>query len=716
MPENKTKITIEAEAKGLADINKSLQDTGKESQKLGGILSALKATWAMLSIGINQALELFNKVIAIPRKMVTWGEMGAQVLRTEQAFRSVASSAGRSADEIVAGLVRASRETMDATDVMQRAGRLMQEGIAPEKITQLMEYLQKQAPVVGDTIQEAWEKIGVALTTGNMRMVKQYIGLVDVERELSKYAASLGVSRDRLSEEGKQAQIFEIVLGKMRDTTKDLTSKNESFSTSIAQSKAKIKNAWEEIYKSFVPFADLFLKVTAASLKAIAPPPVSREYVEMQERLYGYSPQRIQLEEAEKKSGEGPQETRFRISRSAIAPRTPEQEREFLAFRLSNEAQTLELSHQQEASLKKRQEAELAGEIDSEKKAAMKIRHAAELKSLEEKKYLEIARLTQNQVREEDTLASVMAAQASVETEKEKWKQQDLETTKKLIEIEARPQEEDPKAALDMARELVEVRERQLDLDRQEVILKAELGSMVDEEDTKASVLAAQESRERNKAIIEIKELHNVSFREAEEIKDLWDGVGTSMSSAMQAGFFDLYKNGLTDLKGAFRGFLDHMVNSWYRALAQMASNSIMFGNMGGYKGAGNTAGLMGLFISMFAKGAAGSQAGYSGYETATVLHEGTSQVPRYRIVPAALFASAPRLHDGLKSGEYPAVLEYGEEVRSRREVAERARGNQTLTIDARTNITGPLGYEISAEIEGAIERIVARKIREFSA
>jgi hypothetical protein len=46
------------------------------------------------------------------------------------------------------------------------------------------------------------------------------------------------------------------------------------------------------------------------------------------------------------------------------------------------------------------------------------------------------------------------------------------------------------------------------------------------------------------------------------------------------------------------------------------------------------------------------------------------SSAPSYRLVPAGIFANAPRLHSGLRPDEFPAILQSGEEVRSRAQVA----------------------------------------------
>lgn len=320
----------------------------------------------------------------LPLKAVEWGEMGAQLLRMEQAFTSVARASGMSADEILANLKRASGATMDASDVMQRAGRLMQEGIAPGKLTELMMALRKQAPIVGDTMAEAWDKIGMALTTGNLRIAKQYVGMVDLERELSKYAASLGVSKDRLTEQAKQSVIFEAILARLKETTKGLQTATENYSTSMARSRTEIKEAWEDIYKSMTPVADLLLKMSTMVMTGIMSGIRGLGSLYIPVKMRG-------AYEAEEKAAVYPSETRFvrgyaaELPKSPIAPRTPEQERELAAFRLSNQAKILDLQGFELLAIKKRHEAELAAEIDEDKRAAMRKRQAVEIAEFERK-------------------------------------------------------------------------------------------------------------------------------------------------------------------------------------------------------------------------------------------------------------------------------------------------------------------------------------------
>jgi hypothetical protein len=46
------------------------------------------------------------------------------------------------------------------------------------------------------------------------------------------------------------------------------------------------------------------------------------------------------------------------------------------------------------------------------------------------------------------------------------------------------------------------------------------------------------------------------------------------------------------------------------------------------------------------------------------------------RQVPAALFVNAPRLHQGLRADEFPAILQRGERVTSKADVQKEQRGD----------------------------------------
>lgn len=124
------------------------------------------------------------------------------------------------------------------------------------------------------------------------------------------------------------------------------------------------------------------------------------------------------------------------------------------------------------------------------------------------------------------------------------------------------------------------------------------------------------------------------------------------------------------------------------------------------------------LFSGLFQSGAygtggtAGAGAGlFGGSILPGILHDGGVAGSGYhptRSVPASIFAAAPRYHGGgfagLKPDEVPAILQKGERVLSRREVAAGDGGGASPTINVITNIHAQGAYPESInEIRAAI-------------
>lgn len=98
-------------------------------------------------------------------------------------------------------------------------------------------------------------------------------------------------------------------------------------------------------------------------------------------------------------------------------------------------------------------------------------------------------------------------------------------------------------------------------------------------------------------------------------------------------------------------------------------------------------------------------------------------------MVPAALFATAPRMHAGgwagLRPDEVPAILQRGERVLSRREV-QRARGGPGSgggTVDLRVFVEGgslkaevvQLSGEVAARVVEGYDRALPRRLQQIT-
>ncbi|MDX0572108.1 hypothetical protein GOD68_17920 [Sinorhizobium medicae] len=94
----------------------------------------------------------------------------------------------------------------------------------------------------------------------------------------------------------------------------------------------------------------------------------------------------------------------------------------------------------------------------------------------------------------------------------------------------------------------------------------------------------------------------------------------------------------------------------------------------------------------------------------------GSTAVPR-RTVPAAMFANAPRLHNGLRAGEFPAILQRGETVIPRSSAMTRSAvaaaagdtniGDIAITVPTQVAATTEQGKALGLQINRAVQKIL---------
>ncbi len=148
--------------------------------------------------------------------------------------------------------------------------------------------------------------------------------------------------------------------------------------------------------------------------------------------------------------------------------------------------------------------------------------------------------------------------------------------------------------------------------------------------------------------------------RYADDAMDWGKGVGTALTSAFRSAE-DALASFVTSGKIDFKGFADSLQADLTRIAIRSAILGPLAGALGG-AGGGATSG------SLFGGGGGGLLAG--------IFHQGgvVGGPATERLVPALAFAGAPRLHDGgmagLRADEVPAILQRGEMVLSRAQVA----------------------------------------------
>ena len=147
----------------------------------------------------------------------------------------------------------------------------------------------------------------------------------------------------------------------------------------------------------------------------------------------------------------------------------------------------------------------------------------------------------------------------------------------------------------------------------------------------------------------------------------------SAMSDSFKTLFTDAVSGQLKSFKDYFTAFSNSLTKVWTDMLAQMLANWITTGQMMKNANTLSSGELLGGILGFLGLGGGASaftsmgqaQGTFTSEALGGYYHSGgeAGHASTFGSFPASLFASAPRLHKGLASDEYPAILQEGEEV-----------------------------------------------------
>jgi hypothetical protein len=170
-------------------------------------------------------------------------------------------------------------------------------------------------------------------------------------------------------------------------------------------------------------------------------------------------------------------------------------------------------------------------------------------------------------------------------------------------------------------------------------------------------------------------------------------------AEAMQNTFSDLFFDAM---KGEFKSLEDYtnaVFDAISRSVADILSKQLIEGLFGAAAGGGGGGGSGGGFFGAIGNWFAGL------FHGGGVV--GSAAVP-VRMVNAGLFAGAPRLHDGLRPDEFPAILQRGETVLPKSGFGAGMRPVININL---TTPTGNIPNESMSQLEHTVGRAVQRSM-----
>ena len=193
--------------------DKELKQGAKEDAKaLGGLNMDAKK--------LGKALDLLaaGGIAFVGKKAVDaafdLAKLGAQSMQLEQAFKELATSAGGSADDILAAIKRASGGTVAEMDIMAAAnkGILLGLGANAEAWGQITEVARYRARAMGRTVTEALDDITIGIGRESRQVLDNLGIILDMDQVMHDFAATLGTTASALDEsQRKQAIMYSVI-------------------------------------------------------------------------------------------------------------------------------------------------------------------------------------------------------------------------------------------------------------------------------------------------------------------------------------------------------------------------------------------------------------------------------------------------------------------------------------------------------------------------
>ena len=694
-------LYIRVDSTGVVTASRSLDELTGKAQKVEGatkkVETATQSAGAKFAAMAGTVMKLTAAFAALAAVQRGWGLM-AEAAKYEQqvrALNNLAASYNSNGNKIIADLKRISDGTINTITLVEKAGTAMMLGIAPEKISKLMEIARATARMTGQEVSTAFDNIAMAVGRQSKMILDNFGIIVSVESANRTYAVQLKKTADNLSDTEKKAAFLNATIAAGEDLIARMGQQSDTTKDKMDRLKASVDNARLMISQGLIRVVlgatGAFQWLAAGVMTVIAIIPKLLEYMaRATAKIYEWTGQTERMkaslsEAASLKKG-------YEDMLGAAGE---------LAGKAADNFSAMVSSTEDMAGATNRAIPPIDGvtdTLDAAAKAAQKLREEADkinetlsndikmsgLDDLEKKLFeiqLKYEKLAKNPLVDKGLLSTARG----IEESSARWadatarQKEEIELIKQIAAESKMLREaeiEDALFLLDIevirgARYNSTMQER-LRLSEEFLAIQKSILEKTDSSDVTAYRAQTKAVQDAMKQVIELqKQISDTSpwegmMRGINSIIDEYENLGSAMESTvvkgikgMEDALVDFVKTG----KLEFKDLADAIIADMIRIMVQQSMLSVMKGAsgiggflsgiLGGLGGAAGSApvGRVGSFNpGMF------SNVAHSG---GVIGHGGGV----YGIYDSSLFDNAPRLHNGLMPDEFPAILQRGERV-----------------------------------------------------
>lgn len=182
--------------KELSIILRLRDEATKRLEGVRGSLQRFANSWKQNWLAITAAITA--SIMAL-RKAWDLMEMGAKAQQIEESFKRMAESVGINSREMKKALMEASNETVNFSNVADKASALMAQGLNMDQVTALMRQARVEARIFGTTTEEAFQNISSAVTGGLVTTLRRSYGLqLSLKDATEEYAKATGKTTEEV--------------------------------------------------------------------------------------------------------------------------------------------------------------------------------------------------------------------------------------------------------------------------------------------------------------------------------------------------------------------------------------------------------------------------------------------------------------------------------------------------------------------------------------
>ena len=188
-----------------------------------------------------------------------------KIQKVNDQFDLLSKNAGLYGKELKEGIEKAGAGFATTTELLQASNKAIVElGVNASKIPQIMDMARKVTSVFGGTLIENFDRLSLAISSGNARMLKHMGIIVDTDKAYKAYAGSIGKFKDDLTDVEKKTAMLNAVLDAQNTSLKGVTGNIKNVTNTWTQFKVMITEVgesisliWEKIFgKTFFHLID----------------------------------------------------------------------------------------------------------------------------------------------------------------------------------------------------------------------------------------------------------------------------------------------------------------------------------------------------------------------------------------------------------------------------------------------------------------------------